>query len=72
MGSRHVRIDDSVYSRIEAHKKENETFSETIDRLTSDYTLVDFAQGTEPIGVTNDDLEAATAAMSPTVDEDEQ
>ena len=28
-----VRLDDDVYERIEAHKREDETFSEVIDRL---------------------------------------
>jgi len=28
-----VRLDDDVYERIEAHKREDETFSEAIDRL---------------------------------------
>jgi predicted CopG family antitoxin len=33
MGTRMVRLDDDVYERIEAHKREDETFSEAIDRL---------------------------------------
>lgn len=44
MGSRHIRVDDDLYERLEAHKREGESFSEVIDRLTSDYTLLDFAE----------------------------
>jgi len=38
-----VRLDDDVYERIKSQKREGETFSEAIDRLTSGYTLLDFA-----------------------------
>jgi predicted CopG family antitoxin len=71
MGTRHVRIDEDLYERIQAHKREDETFSETIDRLTEDYTLVDFANETVPGGTSNEDLEDLTSGMSPTVDEDD-
>lgn len=43
MGTRTVRLDEEVYERIKAHKREDETFSETIDRLTGGYSLLDFA-----------------------------
>ncbi len=33
MGTRMVRLDDDVYERVKAHKREDETFSEAIDRL---------------------------------------
>jgi predicted CopG family antitoxin len=71
MGTRHVRIDDDLYERIQAHKRENETFSEAIDRLTEDYTLVDFANETVPTGMSNEELEELTGEMAPTVDEDD-
>lgn len=45
MGTKSVRLDEDVYQRIKAHKREDETFSEAIDRLTSDYSLLDFAGG---------------------------
>lgn len=45
MGTKSIRLDEDVYERIEAHKREDETFSDTIDRLTSDYSLLDFAGG---------------------------
>lgn len=45
MGTRSVRLDEDVYERIKAHKREGETFSEAIDRLTSEYSLLDFVGG---------------------------
>lgn len=44
MGTKQIRVDEDVYERLEAHKQDNESFSEVIDRLTSDYTLLDFAE----------------------------
>lgn len=45
MGTKSIRLDEDVYARIKAHKRDDETFSEAIDRLTSEYSLVDFAGG---------------------------
>lgn len=45
MGTKSIRLDEEVYERIKAHKREEETFSEAIDRLTVDYSLLDFAGG---------------------------
>ncbi|MFT4922604.1 MAG: putative CopG family antitoxin [Haloarculaceae archaeon] len=42
MGSKQVRLDDEVYARIEDAKREDETFSEAIDRLTSDWSLAEW------------------------------
>lgn len=39
MGTRMVRIDESVYDRIEAQKRDDETFSEAIDRLLASPSL---------------------------------
>jgi predicted CopG family antitoxin len=33
MGTKSVRLDDTVYERVKAHKREDETMSEAIDRL---------------------------------------
>lgn len=44
MGTRQIRVDEDVYERLAAHKQEGESFSDVIDRLTSDYTLLDFAE----------------------------
>jgi predicted CopG family antitoxin len=43
--SHQVRLDDDVYERIKHQKRSDETFSEAIDRLTSEWTLLDFAAG---------------------------
>jgi predicted CopG family antitoxin len=43
MGRKSVRLDEDVYERIESQKRDDETFSDAIDRLTDDYTLLDFA-----------------------------
>jgi len=45
MGTKSVRLDEEVYERIAAHKRDDETFSEAIGRLTSDYSLLAFAGG---------------------------
>lgn len=45
MGTKSIRLEEDVYERIKAHKREGETFSEAIDRLTSEYSLLDFAGG---------------------------
>lgn len=44
MGTKQIRVDEDVYERLAAHKQEGESFSDVIDRLTSDYTLLDFAE----------------------------
>jgi predicted CopG family antitoxin len=46
--SHQVRLEDDVYERIKNQKQEDETFSEAIERLTSEWTLLDFADG-EPV-----------------------
>lgn len=40
----HVRLDDNVYEKIAAQKRDDETFSEAIDRLTSDWSLADWGE----------------------------
>ena len=45
MGQKSVRLDEEVYKRIAAHKRDDETFSEAIGRLTSKYSLLAFAGG---------------------------
>lgn len=45
MATKSVRIDEDLYRRIEAHKRDDETFSEGISRLTSDHSLLAFAGG---------------------------
>lgn len=43
MGTKTIRLDEDVYERIKSKKRDDETFSDAIERLTSDYTLLDFA-----------------------------
>lgn len=45
MSTKMVRLEEDVYERIKSKKHEDETFSEAIDRLVDDYTLLDFAGG---------------------------
>jgi len=44
MGTKQVRLDEDVYARIKDEKREHETFSDAIDRLTSDWSLAQWAQ----------------------------
>lgn len=45
MGTKSVRLDEDLYERIEAHQREDETFSEAIERLIGGYSLLDFTGG---------------------------
>ena len=45
MPKKMVRLEENVYERIKSKKRDNETFSEAIDRLTSKYSLLEFAGG---------------------------
>jgi len=42
--SHQVRLSDEVYERIKGQKRDDETFSEAVDRLTADWTLDDYAE----------------------------
>jgi predicted CopG family antitoxin len=41
MGTRTVRLDEDTYERVKSKKREDETFSEAIDRLIGEWTLLD-------------------------------
>lgn len=41
MGSKMVRLNDEVYERLSAHKRDDETYSEAIDRLLGGGSLLD-------------------------------
>lgn len=41
MGTKTIRLDESVYERLEELKREDETFSEAVERLLPDGTLLD-------------------------------
>jgi|GEM_PF-805207 len=49
MGTKTVRLDDDVYERIKSRKQPDETFSDAIERLTSEWTLIDYADSESPI-----------------------
>jgi predicted CopG family antitoxin len=57
MGTKTVRLEEDVYGRIKQRKREDETFSEAIDRILSDYTLMDFARDTADDGA--EEMDAA-------------
>jgi len=51
MVTKTVRLEEGVYERIKAKKRDDETFSEAIDRLTRDVSLLDLGdpeQGATP------------------------
>ena len=43
MSTKTVRLRKNVYERIKSKKRDDETFSEAIDRLTQDVSLLDLA-----------------------------
>lgn len=45
MPTKTVRLEKDVYERIKSQKRQDETFSAAIDRLTADYSLLEFAGG---------------------------
>lgn len=47
MGTKQVRVSESLYARVEAEKREGETFSDALERLVGDYGLSDFAADVE-------------------------
>lgn len=46
MGTKNVRLDEDVYERVKAHKRDDETFSEAIDRLIGGWSLLELADTT--------------------------
>lgn len=43
MGTKTVRLDDELYERIRAENKDTESYSETIERLIGNVSLLDLA-----------------------------
>jgi len=43
MGTKTIRLDESVYERLKSEKRDEETFSEAVDRLMGDWSLLDIA-----------------------------
>lgn len=44
MGTKTVRLDEDVYEYIRAKKRDDETFSDAVSRLTDDWSLQDLAE----------------------------
>lgn len=42
MGTKQVRLDEDVYAKLEDKKRAGESFSDVIDRLTSDWSLAEW------------------------------
>ena len=58
MGSRNVRLDEDVYERVKNEKRDDETFSEAIERLIGCASLL------ELVGMLSDEkAEAMRAAI---------
>lgn len=63
MGTRSVRLDESVYERVMAHKQEDETVSEAIDRLIGESSLLELYglhEGDGRVDEMRDAIEGAT------------
>lgn len=65
MGSKTVRLDDEVYERLAAHKRDDETYSEAVDRLLGGGSLLDLA------GIySEDDVNEIEAALAEKEEDD--
>ncbi|ERH13912.1 MAG: hypothetical protein J07HB67_00165 [halophilic archaeon J07HB67] len=71
MGTKSVRIDEDLYRRIEAHKRDDETFSEAIDRLIDGWSLLDLADtlDSETADAHRDAIEESEQAGTAAVEE---
>lgn len=47
MGTRQVRVSERLYARVENEKREDETFSDALERMVDGYGLLDFAEEVE-------------------------
>lgn len=61
MGTKTIRLEEDVYERIKSEKRDDETFSETVERLISDSSLLDLVGilSDEEAGAFRDAIEAA-------------
>ena len=64
MSTKSVRLNKDVYERIKSEKRSDETFSETIDRLTGGASLLDL------VGILSDEEAAEFRAAIDETDED--
>lgn len=44
MGTKQVRLDEDVYAKIADKKRDDESFSDAIDRLTDDWSLAEWGE----------------------------
>lgn len=58
MGTKQIRLDEDVYARIEDKKRDGESFSDAIDRLTDDWRLSEWSTGRR-----DDEIEAHREAI---------
>ena len=64
MGTRNVRLDEDVYERVKNEKRDDETFSEAIERLIGGASLL------ELVGILSDDDAEAMRKAIEDADED--
>lgn len=43
MGTKQVRVSEELYTRVMSEKRNDETFSDALERMVDDYSLIDFA-----------------------------
>ena len=44
MGTKTIRLDDDVYEHIKSKKRDDETFSDAVARLTEDWSLLELVE----------------------------
>ena len=64
MGTRNVRLDEDVYERVKSEKRDDETFSEAIERLIGGASLL------ELVGILSDDEAEAMREAIEDADDD--
>lgn len=64
MGTKSVRLDESVYEMVKARKREDETFSEAIERLIGGPSLLELT------GILSDEEAAEFREVIDEVDQD--
>jgi predicted CopG family antitoxin len=68
MGTKTVRLDEDVYERVRSQKREDETFSEAIDRLTDGSSLLEL-EGTLDDGEADSVREAIEESRAAGIEE---
>jgi predicted CopG family antitoxin len=71
VGTKTVRLDEDVYERVRSQKREDETFSEAIDRLTVGSSLLDL-EGTLDDEEVDDVREAIEESRGADIDESKE